>query len=79
MENNYQIIELTAEAEDKYWQLRYDFGMKYKKPSDTGYTNMAEYKQKVSDRLQKDKNYRNCLIVNDNAYSASFTSLLRGE
>lgn len=79
MEKDYQIIELTQDSEDSLWQLRYDFGMKYKKPSDAGESNWLEYKERVCQRIIKDHHYRNCLILTQQELWTAFTVQLRGE
>lgn len=79
MENEYQIIELTPKSEENLWQMRYAFGMQYKKPSDASDANWQEYKDRVCQRLNKDQNYRNCLILKQQELWATFTVQLRGD
>jgi len=72
MENDYQIIELTPESEDNYWQQRVDLFMKYRRPTDIQYSDIAEAKKRLTDVMAKNSFYSSCVVFDHADLQAIF-------
>lgn len=69
--SNYKIIELTKETEDKFWQMRIDFILAYKKPHEDVYTDIDTYKKRVEEIKAEKESYSTCIVLADNQIMAT--------
>jgi len=70
--NNYQIIELTQDTDDKFWQQRIDFFMKYRRPTDIQYSDIADAKKRLTDIMVKNSFYSSCMVFDHADLQAIF-------
>ena len=61
MNNNYQIIELTAETADKYWQLRYECFTQHRRPTDINYSDSQHCRERLLANREERKLF--CFMV----------------
>jgi len=73
MENDYKIIELNKDTDDKFWQMRFDFYNLYKKPNESEFADLEEYKQKFLGEIEKDSTYFHCLVFSNKIHTANFS------
>jgi len=76
MKDNYKIIELTKDTDDKFWQMRVDFYNQYKQATDAGFEDIVEYKKLVFEKIAEKESYASCLLLNHDQLMAVFITLL---
>lgn len=66
MENNYKIIELTKDTDDKFWQMRVDYILANKKPHEDAYKDIVTYQKRVEEiKAEKESYSSSIVLVND--------------
>jgi len=66
MKDNYKIIELTKDIDDKFWQMRIDYILANKKPHEDAYKDLETYKKRVEEiKVEKESYSSSIVLVND--------------